>query len=146
MALVRVGNGCATERHIEVAQNAGAIGCVIYAGPFTLCQYLDQHSNSYDLKIPAMCISNNGEDIEIFDDIVNESLEDINKIVTVKFTSNGSPISKLNQGGLIFMQVFYLSLFSLLIILTCYKMISFLINHPFFTFRIYILILLIIGK
>ena len=146
IALVRVGNECPIERHVEVAQNAGAIACVIISTPETLCQYLDQDSDAYVLTIPAICITNDDMINANFINSIFSGFSNSDQIVTVNFTVDPSPLGRLDKSGMIFMQVFFLALFSLLILFTLYKMIYFLYCERRFSLPIFIFILLIIGK
>ena len=146
IALVKVGNGCSISQHIQVAQNAGAVACIVLSGPLSLCQYIDKDSNKFDNDIASICIPIEGPRTRQFEMSVFESVMDKNKSVTVRFSVNGSPIFRLNQSALVFMQVFFLTLFSLLILFTSYRTFVFIKNDQRFSFPVFIFILVIIGK
>ena len=117
-------NGCSTERHIELAEKAGALGVVIVMDWFA-CNKKDQSHKKFNISINAICIEYLSEEEKAFVDFLfNGFLQ--NYQVVVDFDLVGvHPVNKLNKGGFIFFQSFYLITYTALLIYPVFR----LVNH-----------------
>eukprot|EP01091_Cochliopodium_minus_P011657 TRINITY_DN3366_c0_g1_i2.p1 TRINITY_DN3366_c0_g1~~TRINITY_DN3366_c0_g1_i2.p1 ORF type:complete len:458 (+),score=117.55 TRINITY_DN3366_c0_g1_i2:42-1415(+) len=126
IALIGYGNGCPIERHIEIAQNAGAIAAVIIT-EWEMCNYLDQQTHKYSNKIPAICIEHQKEKTEKFLNSfisLNKNEEEEEEIY-VEFTAENNPIKKLNYFWMTFCRVFFLCFFATNTVLLMIRMVHF---------------------
>ena len=123
IALVEYGGGCSQEEMIIKAQNLGAVA-VILLDCWEVCSYSDQNNAEMDNKIPAICVDKNLECISNFSTFVNNSFSE-GIVVNVQFVPGENPMRSLSRGGMLFVQIFFLSVFSALIVWSIVRLVYF---------------------
>eukprot|EP01091_Cochliopodium_minus_P002324 TRINITY_DN12186_c0_g1_i1.p1 TRINITY_DN12186_c0_g1~~TRINITY_DN12186_c0_g1_i1.p1 ORF type:complete len:448 (+),score=54.08 TRINITY_DN12186_c0_g1_i1:1-1344(+) len=102
IALVVAANGCSIERHIQVAQNAGArAAIVISTNSWFLSRTRDKHNSKYNLTIPAVLLEPSNA-AKYLNPVA------LSRIVLANFTPTKNELTNINKGGIIFLQIFFI--------------------------------------
>lgn len=111
---------CSIERHIEIAQNAGAKGAIVITSTQWLyCRIKSEDNSDHNLTIPAVCI--NKEDADLY---FNHS--SYSSGIIADFSSNTYNVfDDFQNGAMIFLQVFAMSCHLFSLVLCTIRMIQF---------------------
>ena len=134
IAIVAASGGCALERHIEVAQEAGAVGVIIISEMiWKSCNFVDKNTKSFNNQIPAVCIT--AEDsLTLTSIIANNSQMVPPQPALVSFTADTNTFLAFNSAGMNFLTIFFFIAEVLVFFGACYKIVRFLkVQGPRFT-------------
>ena len=118
IVLSYMGNGCSIDRHAEIAEKGGAIG-MVFITQWQNCYIKDKDSKKYNNNIPFVCVSL----ISNWEPLLSQILKGR---TIVYLTSKQNSMEKINKGGILFFQIFFLVSFSFMIFISLYSLIRFI--------------------
>ena len=126
IAIVAASGGCALERHVEVAQEAGAVGVIIITEQiWKSCNFVDSNTKKFNNQIAAVCITTS-DSLILASIIANNSQMKPPLPALVSFTADTNTFLAFNSGGMNFLTIFFFVAEVLVFFGACYKIVKFL--------------------
>eukprot|EP01091_Cochliopodium_minus_P001345 TRINITY_DN1120_c0_g1_i1.p1 TRINITY_DN1120_c0_g1~~TRINITY_DN1120_c0_g1_i1.p1 ORF type:complete len:338 (-),score=33.21 TRINITY_DN1120_c0_g1_i1:388-1401(-) len=118
--------GCSFEKHIEVAQNAGAKAVIMLGDQdWRICGLKDARSSSFKHKIPAVCLKG-----KFFTKIVQMITENASKnpplLTYIQFTEEPNELYTLNKAGMNIWYVFFFVSYIFTFFLSLWRLVVFI--------------------